>query len=399
MNNHTKSKARSPSRIRVFLLSLLILLVAIGVAWRLIRTAPRPAVRPPQERAALVEAAPLVRGDGEVIIEATGTVVPAHQVSLQSRVSGQIVRMNPSFVPGGRLAAGEEVLRIDPEDYRLAVERQKAQVVQAEQEYRIEMGRQDIARHEWSLLSDRVETAELDSELALRLPQLQQAEAALSSARAALQQAELDLARTSVPAPFNAVVLTKDVEVGTQVSSSTVLGTLAGTDEFWVSLTLPVAGLAMFSAGTGEEGAAVKLNPAGRQKEGMEWDGRVIRKQADLEEKGRLARAIVSVPGPLADPDRYLLLGMYVSAQIRGRKMEKVFPIPRRALRGAGKVWLISEDSRLEIRPVEIAWGGKDRVLVRDGLEPGRLLVVSDLAAPVEGMLLRVVDRPGEDEQ
>ena len=399
MDNNTKRPARSPSRIRVALLSLLILIVAIVVAWRLIRTAPHPAVRPPQERAALVEATTLARGDGDVVIEATGTVMPAYQVSLQSRVSGQIVRINPSFIPGGRLAAGEEVLRIDPEDYRLVVERQKAQVVQAEQEYRIELGRQDIARHEWSLLSDRGEPTESDRELALREPQLRQAEATLSAARAALEQAELDLERTSVTAPFNAVVLSKNAEVGTQVSALTVLGTLAGTDEFWASLTLPIDSLTLFSAGTGDEGAAVQLTPAGREGEGLAWDGRVIRKQADLEEKGRLARVIVSVPGPLEDPDHYLLLGMYVRARIQGKKMRDVFPIPRRALRGADHVWLISDDNRLEIRPVEIAWGGKDRVLVRDGLAEGRLLVVSDLAAPIEGMLLKVIDNTGEDKQ
>jgi RND family efflux transporter MFP subunit len=391
MNSNQKTKSGKRSVFRILLLSLLVVIVAAGIARWLIKTAPRPKVRQRQEQAALVKVIPLQAGDEVVIIESSGTVIPARRVDLRPRVSGQVTGINPSFIPGGRLTIGEELLKIDPEDYALAVKRKEGEVTRAEQEYRKELGRQDIARHEWSILSDRGEPTELDRELALRQPQLIQARADLSVAWAALSQAELDLARTSVRAPFNSVVVSKDAELGSQISSSTTIATLVGTDEFWVSLTLSVADLSWFSAGSGDKGAKVVLRPTVPGKEGAGWEGRVIKKQADLEEKGRLARVIVSIPRPIDNPDHPLLLGMYLTAEIVGRTIPGVFSIPRNALRGSNQVWLINPENRLELRSVEIVWSGRDRVLIRDALKDGDRLVVSALAAPVEGMLLKVL--------
>jgi len=398
MDNIPTKKTGKPSVIKILLLSLLVVIIAVGIAAWLIKTAPSPKVRPRQEQASLVEVSLLRVSEEDVVIESSGEVIPARQVDLQTRVSGEVVGINQSFIPGGRLALGEEVVKIDPQDYELAVERQRAEVIRAEQEYRIEAGRQDIALHEWSLLNDQSEATELDRDLALRQPQLKQAEADLASARASLRQAELDLARTSVTAPFNSVVISKDVELGAQVSSSTVIGSLAGTDEFWVRLTLPVPDLGWFSAGPDDEGSRVILTPTGQNKENISWEGRVIRKQADLDENGRLAQIIVSVTGPLDNSDQPLLLGMYVTAKIQGKSVPGVFSIPRRALRGSNEVWLVNPDGRLELRPVEIIWSGLDRVLVRDGLEVGGSVIISDLAAPVDGMLLKVISAGGEGE-
>jgi multidrug efflux pump subunit AcrA (membrane-fusion protein) len=141
----------------------------------------------------------------------------------------------------------------------------------------------------------------------------------------------------------------------------------------------------------------VILFPTGQNKENISWEGRVIRKQADLDEKGRLAQIIVSVSGPLDNPDQPLLLGMYVTAKIQGKSVPGVFSIPRSALRGSNEVWLVNSESRLEVHPIEVVWSGLNRVLVRDGLKEGGSLVISDLATPVEEMLLKVISSGGED--
>jgi multidrug efflux pump subunit AcrA (membrane-fusion protein) len=80
---------------------------------------------------------------------------------------------------------------------------------------------------------------------------------------------------------------------------------------------------------------------------------------------------------------------MYLTAEIRGRTIPGVFSIPRNALRGSDEIWLINSENRLETRPVGVVWSGRDRVLVRDTIATGDRLVVSALAAPVEGMLLK----------
>jgi RND family efflux transporter MFP subunit len=390
MNDKIRINPRPAARVLGIIIALVLVLGAIFIARRLIRTAPRPGLRPPRERSYLVETVTLAPGKERTEVIAAGTAVPSRAVELKARVGGQVVRMGPAFRPGGRFAAGEEILALDPEDYRLALEERKSDLARAEAEYRIELGRQEIARHEWELLGEGEESSDIDRELAMRLPQLKQAEAALKAARAAVRRAELNLERTSVRAPFNAVVISKAVDLGAEVTTATALASLAGTDQYWVNLSLPVEELEWFEAGEGDRGAEVFLSPAADPDAEPAWTGRVIEKEAALEERGRLARVLVAVPRPLEG--RPLLLGMYLRARIEGRDLEDVFSLPRSALRDDNRVWLKDAADRLEIREVEVVRSGPDRVLIGGGLAAGEELVVSDLAAPVPGILLRPVD-------
>ncbi len=395
MNNPRPLNVRTGKRVLTIILSLAVVAGAFFLARWLIRTAPRPALREPAERSYLVRTATLSPGRERTEIFASGMVVPALRIELKPRVAGRVIRVSPEFRPGGSFAEGEEILALDPEDYRLALAERRAEEVRAEAEYRIELGRQDIARQEWELLGPGEEGEELDGELALRIPQLKQAEAALEAARAAVRRAELNLERTSVRAPFNAAVISKEVDPGAEVATSTVLGVLAGTDLYWVRLTLPAEELEWFEAGEGERGAAAVLRPAGSGEGEVSWRGRVIEKEAALVEEGRLARVLVAVDRPREG--RPLLLGMYLKAVIEGRDLEEVFSLPRVALRDGDRIWLKDAAGRLEIREVEVIRSGPDRVLIGEGLAAGDELVVSDLAAPVPGILLRPIDdQPGE---
>ena len=394
MNDEIRVSVRPSRRVLMIILSLVIVAAAFLAARRLIRTAPRPALRQPREKARLVETVTLASGLERAEITAAGTAVPARRVELKSRVAGQVVRISPAFRPGGRFAAGEEILALDPEDYRLAVEERKSDLARAEAEYRIELGRQEIARHEWKLLGAGEEAGELDRELTLRIPQLKQAEAALDAARAALRRSELNLERTSVLAPFNAVVISKSVDLGAEVTTATPLAVLAGTDQYWVNLSLPAEELDWFEAGEDDAAARVLLSLASDPEGETVWTGRVIEKEAALEEKGRLARVLVSVSRPLEGSP--LLLGTYLRARIEGREIPDVFSIPRTALRDGGRVWLLGPDRRLVMREVRVIRSGAERVLVQEGLSAGEELVVSGLAAPVAGMLLRKPDDGGD---
>jgi len=79
-----------------------------------------------------------------------------------------------------------------------------------------------------------------------------------------------------------------------------------------------------------------------------------------------------------------------VSAEIEGRKLTSVFEIDRSHLRENQSVWIMTEDGRLEIRPVEIAFSGPEKVFISAGLTNDEKLVVTDIAAPVQDMPLRV---------
>ena len=67
-------------------------------------------------------------------------------------------------------------------------------------------------------MGDDVQTSEIGRELALRIPHRQKMEAALEAARSRLKEAELSLERTTIRAPFNALVQNESVDLGQLVS-------------------------------------------------------------------------------------------------------------------------------------------------------------------------------------
>jgi virulence-associated protein VagC len=93
-----------------------------------------------------------------------------------------------------------------------------------------------------------------------------------------------------------------------------------------------------------------------------------------------------------------LLIGEYVRVLIEGEELSDVYRIPRSAIRNDREVWIVNEENKLTIRPVETIWRDEDSVVVQDGLKSGELLVVSDIAGPVAGMPLRI-EQPDEARQ
>ena len=393
--------------------------------------------RHPPARAALVEVRRVAPGSHPVTVKALGTVTAAQSMQLASRVAGEVVSISPEFVPGGRLTAGVVLARIDPRDFDLAVRQQQAEVLRRSAEARqraadvrqresdvtraqsnltLEMGQQSVARREYELLGKPLATE--DKDLILRRPQLQiaradcaAAEAALAAAKAVskaaeaskaaaevdLEKARLDLQRTTIRAPFNAVVRTRLVDLGSQLAVGTPLASLVGSDEYWVEVSVPVDHLKWIRIPgvNGRAGSPARVyheSAWGREARRL---GTVKRLMADLEPQGRMARLLVSVTDPLSlrsseEEARPLILGAYVRVDISGPDLANVVRLPRTALRDGRRVWVMDPDKTLDIREVTIAWSGDEDVYVREGLADGEWVITSDLGAPVQGMALRL---------
>jgi len=365
-------------------------------AVHLVRTGPKAKQRIPEKSATLVKVQQANHSDELVKIYAMGTVVAAQEVVLQPRVSGQIIKINPVFIPGGFFKADEMIFQIDPRDYELALEQSRSQVARARYEIKMEQGHQDIAKREWELLGVK-DASELDRELALRKPHLEMANASLAAALAAEQKAKLDLQRTTIRAPFNGIITSKNVDLGAQVTPQTPLATIVGTDEYWVQVSVPVDQLKWitFPNPDNQQGSLVHIYQQNGAEVTNTRTGRVLRLMGDLEPQGRMARVLVTVRDPLdlQKPDNEkrvpLLIGSYVNTVIEGAKLQNVISVPRSVLRDGKNIWIMNANNELDIRQVDIAWKGRNTVFIRDGIQNGEQLVVSDLPAPVVGMRLR----------
>lgn len=383
-----------------FLLPLLVLGVGIFGMRALIAAKPEAKKRPVVARGPLVEAISVQRGTAEVYVEAQGTVQPSQQIQVVAEVSGRVIEQNARLMPGGRIASGGELVRIDPRDYRLAVEQAQGQVARAQLEQELERGRKAVAEREWALVSKDMPADEARNEAAraraLREPQLKNAQAAVEAAEAAVRAARLRLERTRIKAPFNAIVLQESVDEGQVVGPGAPLAVLAGTDHFWVQVSVPVDDLQWISLPDegGAGGSEATLRRAGAAEGAPAWTGRVVRLLGDVDPRGRMARVLVEIAAPL-DGDDPLLLGTYVDVVLKGRDVDGVFELPRLALREPSNVWIVADSAEgeglvLADRPVEVARRLSDRVLLSGGISDGTRVITSRLASPVPGMRIRV---------
>jgi len=375
------------------LLPILVLAGGAMLAMTLFKTGPKAKRASPVRQALIVKTETIHFSDHNILVQAMGTVQPAREINLHPRVEGEVIKMSEQLIPGGRVNKNEVILQIDPRDYTLVVRQRASDLALARSQLELELGQQSIAKREYEVLGEKI--AKEDQNLVLRKPQLKSVRAALENAQAALEKAELDLERTTIRSPFNAIIKSREVDLGALVSSATPLATLVGTDAYLVVVSLPVDELKWIRI-PGEktrEGSQVRIFNEAAWGEEVSRVGQVIRLTSDLEEQGRMARLLVSIANPLErqgdNPPSPLLLNSFLRIEIEGEKIKGAAPIDRTFLHEGKYLWILDAENKLDIRPVKIAFRGRDRVLITQGIREGERFITTPLSAPVQGMPLR----------
>lgn len=321
-----------------------------------------------------------------------GSVEPARDIVLSPRVSGQVIQLSLKFVPGGMVSEGDLLLRIDPADFFNALSESESQLQQAEASLEIEKGRQSLAKRELALLESTIDAT--NRALVLREPQIKSIQAQVKAAEASVARAQLDLERTSVTAPFAAQILSRSVNVGSQVAPGDELAQLVGIDEYWVMASVPVRSLhwVQFSASDGE-GSAVTLHNPNTWPPGAERHAKVTRMIGTLDEQTRLARVLITVKDPLArnSDGPPLILDTLLETHIKGRPIENVIRVPRDYVHDRDTVWVMNDD-KLDIRETVVVFRDAEYAYIQDGLESGEEVVTTTLATVAEGIGLRKVN-------
>lgn len=400
MNEPINDSAARPEtgragRLKTAFISLVILVLGAALVWFVVLTEPT-ATRSPDtahETAMLVDVTTAERGDYRPTITAMGQVRAARELTLSPRVGGQIIDRATNFTPGSMVDKGEMLVRIDPSDYEATLQQRRSELRQARSDLEIEKGRQNVAEQEFELLGK--ELAGTNKALVLRQPQLEQARATVASAEAAFRQAQLNLERTRVTAPFDARVLSRDISVGTQVSTGQTLGRLVGVEQYWVETTIPQRKLRWLRFGERNEatGAPATIRNDTAWPADQHREGRLQRLVGELDETSRLARVLITVEDPLALKSKTadkppLLIGSFLNTTIEGRKLEDVVRLNRSHIRRDDTVWVM-EDGKLAIRDATIAFRDAEYAYVTSGVEAGESVITSNLATVVEGAALR----------
>jgi len=346
-----------------------------------------------KETAMLVETTAVREGTFHPTIVAVGTVRPARDIILSPRVRGTIIERSPEFTPGGFVEKDQILLRIDPADYKNLLEQRKSDLQQAVADLNVEMGRQTIAQKDYQILNESLSGE--NKSLVLRQPQLNSARARVRAARAAVRQAELELQRTVIKAPFDAHILSRNANLGSQVSVGDNLGRLVGVDTYWVETTVPQAKLRWlsFPQAPGEKGSEVRIRNRSAWPEGTVRIGHLDRLVGALEGRTRLARVLVTVEDPLGYRSRSsdlppLMIGAYVEARIQAKAIPDVIRLDRDYVRTNDTVWIM-KDGRLAIRDVRIVFRDTEYAYIQSGLQPTDPVVTTNLTTVVDGARLR----------
>ncbi len=379
------------------LLICFIILIVGGAATTLIFSTEPTAERSGATRqtAMLVDVTSVQEGNYHPTITSMGTVVPSQDIILSPQVDGEIIERSENFTPGGYVQKGDTLLQIDPADYRNALQQQQSQLQEALATMSIEMGRQSAAQEEYKLFGDTL--SEENEALILREPQLNTVKSQVQSARAAVEQAKLDLARTTIKAPFDAHILNRNVNLGSQVAPGENLGRLVGLETYWIEATVPLSHLRQLNVPSdGGQGSEVRIRNRTAWSEDEYRIGNLFQLVGTLENETRMARVLIEVHDPhgfQSNPSTSelppLMLGSYVEANIEGKELSNVIRLNRDYIRNDDTVWIM-EEGQLRIKDVDIVFRDAQYAYISSGLNDQDHVVTTNLSTVTDGAPLRL---------
>jgi len=388
----TEPKGKTHLAVKIILPILILIIGFAGFKMMgKLKTAPQ-RQRPPQQ-GILVDVVVLKAKTHQVTVHATGTVQAEQEISLVPEVSGKVSWISPQLVSGGFFKKGETLLKIETSDYKLAIEKARAEIAQVQVALATEREKANVALAEWK----RIDIPEKGkpSPLVTREIQMQQQQANLAAAQANLQQAQLNLQRTELKAPFNGRIRQEQVDLGQYLRSGTSIGNFAGTDRAEIYIPLPVSELIWLDipSTSQQQGSTVDIYLPG--KKSSKWNGKVVRSLGEIDPTSRMATLAVMVEDPYqrgATKNKgELQNGLFVDVEIHGEKIADIISIPRKALHTDNMVWIADNENHLDLRTVDILRREKQQVLIKGGVLPGEKLILTTLSGATEGILLRPV--------
>ena len=346
---------------------------------------------PPQVSVTVVEP-----HDVPVTYEYAARISAYRNVQVRARVGGILLHRN--FTEGTEVKAGDVLFEIDPAPYEAELEKAQAQVAQAEAQYQQSI--RDAERAE-QLVQQKVQsTAVRDSAFATR----DLNKASVAAAKAQLRTAELNLSYTKVTAPISGITSLEQVNEGSLIgtdASSSLLTSITQLDPVYVNFSFTdteaaeIDRLRAERGATGEDADRVKIRVLFGDGQAYDHEGTIDFTSSSLDtETGTLgARAVVE------NPNRRLIPGQFVRAEILGIQVKNAITIPKAALLQGPQtqfVYVVGKDNIVEVRPITVARELSDAWLVSEGLNAGDRIITEGLVKAAPGAPVTPVDAATE---
>ncbi len=397
-------------------------------------------VPPPPE----VVVAEVVQRTVPIIRDFTAHTEAVPTVEVRARVAGVLEQV--LFKEGTEVKQGQTLFVIQRAEYAAALESAQAQLAKAEADLTrardasivdraravldqrkadLEKAQRDVARYvplaaaraipqqdldtsqsQEKVAAAAVEAAEAvlkDTQLAQRT-QIQLAEAAVLSAKAAIIQAELNLSYTTVRAPIGGIIGKIQVDPGNLVGKSepTLLATVSTVDPIYADFTVAEVDYLRLAP-------QIRLDPQGRAQDTGRRLELFLADNTLFPHKGRVVfvdRAVdpktgtIGVQAEFPNPGKVLRPGQFARVRAVVEERPDAVLVPQLAVQeqqGAKTVLVVEAGDKVALRPVTLDERFQDLYIVKSGVKPGERVIVEGLQKVRPGMQVKPELRPAAE--
>ena len=335
-----------------------------------------------------------------LVVGSQGKVQASQTANLSAAVAGPVAWISSAMEAGGYVTEGETLLRLDASDYETMLARSEASVQQAN----AESGHASREYDRMKELAEQRLASQSQLQDAQRLAEVSIAR--LADAEANHRQAQLDLQRTEIKAPFNAIIETREVELGQYVNRAQSIAVLYGANEVEVRVPLAIRQLGYLDIPLGLQGELLPEQAPNVTLTGMyggaeyHWEGTLVRIEASIDPNSNTVQTIIRVPQPSATTGSAsdevvkaipLPIGLYVHADITGKTVDNLISLPRSVIRNNNQVLVVDAENKMYFREVDIFRLEEENVLISGGILPGEKICISPIQAVVDGMAVQPV--------
>ena len=326
-------------------------------------------------------------------IVSQGTVIPRTESQIYPEIAGRVIYVSPKLYEGSSFKKGDVLLKIDPKDYELSIKSAEANLAAAKTNYSIAKAESESAQEEWDKIGSGKAT-----DLTLKKPQLAQAKSSVEAAEADLERLNRNLEKTEIKAPYDGLVRKKNIDIGTVIAPGYLLASVYATDYIEVKLPIPDEDLIFLDIPLDGSGIDSDNQPTvlfkgifgGKE---ITWEGSIVRMEAEIDPKNRMAILIgrVSKPYDISKHEIPLRVGQFVEAEIVGKKFKNIYKINRDLIRNNNEVAIIDKaDSTIDFKAVNIIRYIDDIAFIDKGINSKTPICLTTLDVMYKGMKVQL---------
>ncbi|NOH31668.1 efflux RND transporter periplasmic adaptor subunit [Vibrio mediterranei] len=319
----------------------------------------------------------LTAGTNTPIIMAFGNVSSNEKLLLTGQVSGEVIWKSPNFKTGHLVKQGDVLLKIKDTTYRVALANAKKRLAEAHLALLQEQRKHSRALKEW----EKSGISQEPTPLVLRKPQLEIAKANHIAAKEAVDEANINLARTQIITPFDAIVGEASTTKGSYISIGSTLGKIQATDLAEIQVSLSDSEWSQLPHEL--ESTEVLIRSQGKHTH--TWMAQATKLSEFIDPITRMRTLTLQVKSPLAQSPA-LLFGSFVAVEIKGKSYKNSFVIAPSSLTADGALWYVKNGKLHQFQP-NFVFSSTDSIGIdRGAMETDIVLVLKPLSRFVDGM-------------